>query len=94
MGLWADLFRRAARDEGALLAPGEELPHGGRASLSSSRAFAPGVEQRTAGAEQHRLRGQAHGRPDLHQLLMRVRRHPEPARAAVRSRRQLRGGLC
>lgn len=26
MGLWADLFRRAARDEGALLRPGRSFP--------------------------------------------------------------------
>ena len=28
MGLWSDLFRRAARDDGALLTPGRSFPKG------------------------------------------------------------------
>ena len=33
MGLWADLFKRAARDDGALLTPGRRFPAEGAPSF-------------------------------------------------------------
>ena len=75
--------------------PWKNLPLGGRSKVPRSWSITPGVKRRAAAVAVRHWSGQAHGRLDLLELLMRGRRLSEhgEARAAIRNRRKLRGSV-